>query len=333
MSTQNYGTVKEGVTHLYHLENEYLSAAITDYGAALVSLIDKNTGIDILLGFPDAHGYERNSGLYMGAIVGRVANRIANAEFELEGKTYTLDKNNGPNCNHSGYHGWNEQIFHAREYAEDHLVLELEDLANRFPGNLQVQVSYTLKENSLAITISGISDADTLFATTSHCYFNLNGKGNILSHRLTIPAREVGLIDENSLAVSTFEVKNTVFDFQSGKIIGQDMDGTNPQIAWAKGYDHAFLVEGDGMRNLCTLQGDRLQLDVISDQPCLQVYTAGWLTPCLGKYGFRYEPYSGVALEAEYFPDAIHHPEMKQPLLLKKQHVSQHIQLQISAHN
>ena len=317
-----FGKTKGGVpVTLYTLDSgDGMSASVIDYGAALRSLVvPSNRGsVDVVLGYDTIDEYEENGG-FMGAVVGRVANRIGKGHFALNGKYYQLGLNDGANHLHGGKTGFFTRMWRAvpRDGALSLLYLS-PDGEEGYPGNLACAVTYALKNNSLEISYSALSDADTLCCMSSHGYFNLAGHGDILSHRLAVDAESYCPIDPAGLADGrVLPVENTPFDFRTEKPVGAALSANDGQLRYGGGIDHNFTLIASGFRRaavLCSKESG-IRMEVLTDMPGLQVYTGNSLTERRGKGGVSYAPRSGICLETQFFPDAINHPDMSPPVL------------------
>ena len=317
---KEFGKLDDGrQAHLYTLENENIIASFTDFGAALVSLTDKKTGIDIVQGFDDVRGFIDTRGTCFGATIGRTANRLAKGKFTLNGKEYTIPVNNNGNSLHGGIEGFDRKLFEGKE-ADGKVVFSYlsRDGEEGYPGNLAVTITYKLLDDGISITAQGTPDEDTLFAFTNHTYFNLEQSENVLDHELKIQADRYALSDENGMMKDESEpVEGTPFDFRDFMKFSEHINDDNEQLRLAKGYDHFFPVEGTGMRLMAQLRRGGLELDVESDLPGFHVYTGNYLPGCTGKYGVKYEEYSGVAIEASYWPNAINYENFDKPVVRK----------------
>ncbi len=311
--------------YLYTLRNSKgLEAAITNYGGRLVSLKtpDREGKFDdIVLGFDSARDYLQNNPFF-GAIAGRYANRIANGEFKLDGLTYKLARNNGPNTLHGGLKGFDKKVWSAHEATskeglETVLHYLSKDGEEGFPGNLDVTVTYTLTENNeLKIDYEATTDKDTVLNLTNHSYFNLSGHGagSILNDVVTINADNFLPTDENLIPTGEIRsVAGTPFDFRKPTAIGAHIDDKDPQLEFAKGYDQTFVLNHTGAGpSLAARVADPHSgrvLEVLTTQPGVQFYTANHMQgPVRGKgdaaYGFR----SAFCLETQHFPDSPNKP-------------------------
>lgn len=247
---QTFGITALGETvESWTLENEFLTAEVLTYGAALRRLVFG--GVDVVLGYDTLSEYERNDG-YVGATVGRVCNRIGGASFGLNGKTYPLAKNDGENHLHGGVRGFDRYIW-AAESLEDGLRLHRlsPDGEEGYPGTLAVSVTYRLAGESLRIEYEAESDADTLCSLTNHSYFNLNGGGTAMAHTLTLAAGTYLETSPGCLPTGrALPVAGTPFDFRAAKAVGRDIDTAAEQLRLVNGYDHHFCVDGAGLRRV-----------------------------------------------------------------------------------
>ena len=290
--------------------------------------------IDVVLGYDDAAGYAADDA-WLGAPVGRVVNRIGGASFQLAGKTYELTANEGKNCNHSGRDFWCKRFWsvaRAEQGADGglvELVLDSPDGDQGFPGAIQMHLTYELTENNeLVITYDGTPDATTLVNMTNHSYWNLNGCGGVtvLGHRLVVDAGAYTETDDALVSTGrVLPVDGTPLDLRDGKKLGDVVASTDHSIVNARGVDHNFVLpeagEGEGgfvggLRHAATLEGDvsGIKLDVFTDLPGMQVYTGNYVGGVCGKGGVEYHDHDAVALETNFFADAIHHPNFPQPV-------------------
>ncbi|MBQ7736291.1 MAG: galactose mutarotase [Oscillospiraceae bacterium] len=293
---------------------------VTDRGAAAVSLVYRGT--DVLLGWGDPAGYEKNPPDF-GAVVGRCANRIAGAAFSLGGRQYRLDANDGANTLHGGPDGYHTRRWQTAEAVEDSVTFYLDspDGDQGFPGRLSAYVTYYLGEDdTVRILLHGETDADTVVNLTNHAYFNLNGQGSgtILDHVLELCSDAFtpsgpGLIPTGEIR----PVEGTPFDFRTAHAVGRDIGEDAEQLHLAGGYDHNFVLRGEGLRTAAVLTGDRsgITLEVSTDCPGLQLYTGNFLGGEAGKNGAVYGPREGVCLETQHFPNAVNTPGFPSPVL------------------
>ncbi len=326
VNKQNFGSLPSGEQiDLYTLRNSKgMEAAITNYGGRLVSLTtpDRNGKFDdVVLGFDDLAGY-LGKNPYFGAIVGRYANRIANGEFKLDGVAYKLARNNGPNSLHGGLKGFDKVVWKARVIStNDGPGLELKYLSKDgeegYPGNLNVTVTYTLTENNeLKIDYQATTDKDTVLNLTNHSYFNLSGQasGRILQDVVTIDADEFTPSNANQIPTGKLQsVAGTPFDFRKPTPIGARIDEKDPQLEYAKGYDHNFVLNHSGdtpsfAARVSDPDSGRV-LEVLTTQPGLQFYTGNHLDGTVkGKGGVVYGFRSAFCMETQHFPNSPNQP-------------------------
>lgn len=312
----------------YTLENNYLKAEVTSLGATLTKLIEKSTNTDIVLGFDTEEEYITNRGVFLGTTVARNANRIGGGKFTLNGKEYPLTLNDGPNNLHSG-EGISCKDLELVEKTDSSLTFayKLEDGYDGFPGNLDLKIKYELKDNTLIITFTGVCDKDTIFNVTNHSYFNLDGgKNDALNHELKLNTNKVAVGDENTLALNqTRDVKGTAFDFTEFKNVGENIKLGDDNLS-VGGIDHNYSFETMGRKELLTLRNDSLSLTMNSDLPDLQVYTSNCLGDRKGKNGQDYHKYWGIALEPQFYPNAINYDSFIKPILKANEETSHYIE-------
>lgn len=316
---QSFGRDRQGrQASLYTLENNSVIMKTTDHGATLVSLTDKKTGIDVVHGFSSCEEYE-NQDFYIGATIGRTANRIEKGIFHLNGKEYHIPVNNNGNANHGGINGFNRRMFTAEEGTDyTAFVYESPDGEEGYPGRMTLIVTYRLLSEGIAIHYHASSDADTLFAPTCHSYFNLDESEDAMNHRIRIHSDRYGLSDANGLTLDEIvPVEGTPFDFRSFKPAGQDINKPDEQLKYGAGYDHFYPVEGSSIRLMAEAEGKKLHLSMYSDLPGMHFYTSNWLDGIKGKKGHSYKRRSAVCFEAEFMPNAVNYPERQQPVLYK----------------
>lgn len=321
ITTHPFGTTTDGhAVTAWHITNQKgASATVLDYGATLQALcIPTLSGpvVDVVLGYDSIEEYQTNT-CYLGATVGRVCNRIGGARFSLNGTAYPLAPNDGENHLHGGRLGFDRQLWQVVAEGDTLRCFRLSpDGEEGYPGNLSVQVSYTLTEkNTLHIVYGAHSDRDTLVSLTNHSYFNLAGHGSVLAHTLSIFAQRITENGTNSIPTGRMlEVAGTPFDFRRPKAIGQDIHADHPQLCVGHGYDHNFVLSGPQAAVLrCEETG--LELRVETDLPGLQLYTANFLDKCPGKGGILMGPHGAVCLETQLFPDAMAHYGFPSPVL------------------
>ena len=318
---RSFGTTPSGEeATLYLITNGHITASVTDYGATLVSLLVPDAAghvADVVLGCDDAAGYA-NGTCFLGCVVGRNANRIGGAAFPLNGRTIRVPANEGRNNLHSGPDCYHLRLWEAIAHTADSVTFRLDSPHGDqgFPGNATVHVTYTLEaDNSLLIAYDGICDRDTVFNLTNHSYFNLAGQektGAAMAQELTLPARFFTPADAESIPTGECRsVEGTPMDFRTPKAIGRDIEADYEPLHLQGGYDHNFEV----FCNPCaTLRdpGSGRTMTVSTDCPGIQFYAGNFLKDH-GKGGIYYGKRSGVALETQFFPDSVNHPEWVQP--------------------
>jgi len=309
---KTFGVISNGKKiKLYTLCAGDLKFSLTDFGAAWTSLIvpsSKGNKDDVLLGYSDLHGYLNNIP-YIGVTVGRFANRIKGASFKLGGKTHNIEANEGNNTLHSGFKGFDKQVWKSTDYIENEGVyvrfeLESPDGENGFPGNLKAVVSYGLtKTNEIICDYSAKVDAPCPVNLTNHAYFNLTGegKGDILSHALELHCSSYVEVDKNNIPTGRLlSVENSQFDFRTRKLIGSAKRSF-------KGFDHCFSIDGNLKKiRPCAEVFDPVSgrsMKIFTTQPGVQFYTGTHLNDVIGKQGSIYRKFSGFCLETQHFPD------------------------------
>ncbi len=322
----SFGTLPGGApVTLYTLTNRAgAEARIINYGAIVVSLKvpDRQGHLrDVVLGYDDLAGYVQDKA-FLGAIVGRYANRIAGGKLTLEGKTYQLELNNGPNHLHGGSQGFYKRVWTA-EPSRGHdgpavkLTYVSPDGEEGYPGQVTLTVTYTLTaDNALRIDYQGTTDKPTILNPTHHSYFNLSGDPSqtILDEELTIDAQQTTPIGPTLVPTGKLApVAGTPMDFRRPTRIGARIDAADEQLAFAKGYDHNWVLDGHGkLRQAAEVFDARsgIVMQVLTDQPGLQFYSGNFLDGTIhGKHGAVYRHRSALCLEAQLFPDTPHHPQ------------------------
>ncbi len=306
----------------FEISNENLRLKVCNLGCHIMELYtkDRNGNLeDIVLGYRDVEQCHTDLNC-VGSVVGRVANRIASASFQLNGITYELVKNDGNNSLHGGDIGFNQKLF------ESHIIHNgvtftyvSPDGEQGFPGTLTLTVTYEIVNAEVRIRYFATTDADTLINVTNHAYFNLSaGKQKIYDHRIRIAADRIACISENGLPEGEFlDVTNTPFDFVQFHTIGERIHDDHIQLKRANGYDHGFLLnkKKDQIYLEDDLSGRRLVIS--TDMPVVQMYTANYLNGTIGKEGKVYEDRDGVALETQFLSNSIHY-EKDSPTVLRK---------------
>lgn len=317
---------------LYTLTNgNGMKVSLTDFGANIVSIIvpdAKGNAADVNLGFDNLAGYEVNAPGF-GSFIGRHANRIGGAKFELNGKVYELEKNDGNNNLHGGSIGYNKFMYETEVYEDEEIAsVEFSRLSPHmeqgFPGNLDVTVTYSLTEaNELVIEYLAVSDRDTVVNLTNHSYFNLSGhdSGDILNHKLWIKANQFTPTDTELIPTGELrDVTGTPMDFRNFKTIGQDINADYEPLKIAGGYDHNYVLDisGTEVEKVAELVDEKSgrRMEVFTDLPGMQLYTGNFLKPQENsKTGAVYEKWGGVCFETQFFPNSVNIPSFPSAIL------------------
>lgn len=309
--------------HLISMKNEQLEIVVSNYGCTIVKVLmpDCHGHVDdVVLGYDDFTQYQTLDA-YLGALVGRVANRIQKGEFTLNGQTYHLAVNNGPNHLHGGIKGFSYQVFDYEIKDEQTIQFHYlsKDGEEGYPGDLDLTVTYTLEGDRLIVHYHATTSADTLINITNHSYFNLSGhKENINQHTLQIHASKHACVDRDGLTTGEIrDVTGTPFDFRQPALIGERVDQDDEQLKIGKGFDHPFLFDTSENQVVLTHQKSGRQLIVSTTLPQAQIYTANYLDGRLGKYGEHYDARDAVCIETQNMPDAIHLEEQPSTILKK----------------
>ncbi len=331
ITSEPFGQTADGASiERYTLRNTNgLEAAIITYGGILTALcVPDRDGIfgDIVLGFDTLEPYLGDHPFF-GALVGRFCNRIANAQFTLNGTTYHLAHNDGVNHLHGGPHGFHRAIWQASEHPSDAgPSLELHYLSRDgeagYPGNLNVTVIYTLTDqNALRIDYTATTDRDTVLNLTNHSYFNLDGSADILGHEIQLDGTHFLPIDETLIPIGErWPVHNTPLDFTTSTAIGERIDSDYEQVRRGLGYDHTWALDkpADALGHAARVYapGSGRVLDVSTTTPGVQFYSGNMLDGSLtGKNGQVYSKHSGLCLETQYFPDSPNQPQFPSTVL------------------
>jgi aldose 1-epimerase len=320
LSETEFGRIDDQRIFLYTLKSGDLTLRLTNYGATIVAIEtpDRNAEIsNVVAGFSTLGEYEAQHP-YVGSLVGRYANRIALGQFHLDGKNYQLSVNDFPNHLHGGDNGFQKKIWQPQHKVEniDQCSLTLSYLSpdgeEGYPGNLKVEVTFTVTAfKEIKILYYATTDRPTPLNLTSHSYFNLSGfsEPTIEDHLLTINSK--CFLEKNEKNVPTGKVvscEGSPNDFSEAKKIGTNLR----ELKWDRGYDHNHVIEnfGKGIRHAATLSNtfSGRVLDIFTDMPGLQLYTANWWDGSLtGVHGIPYRQHAAVALETQYYPDSPNH--------------------------
>jgi aldose 1-epimerase len=329
--SQTFGKTSAGEpVELFSLTNSKgMQADIMTYGGILVSLKVPDRGgkpADVVLGFDTLDGYLTNPPPYFGALIGRYGNRIGGGRFTLNGTEYKLAQNNGPNHLHGGLRGFDKVLWKAR--TPDARSLELtylsKDGEEGYPGNLTVNVTYTLTENNeLKIDYRATTDKDTVLNLTNHSYFNLGGQGegDVLGHQILINADSFTPVDSGLIPTGELRsVEGTPFDFRQARAIGERIDAPDEQLKFGKGYDQNYVLNrsGSGLELAAKViepKSGRV-MEVLTTEPGVQFYTGNNLDGSIhGKEGKVYGRRYGLCLETQHFPDSPNKPNFPSVVL------------------
>lgn len=300
-------------------------AEISNYGAKILRLevpSDKGEIADVVLGFNTIEEWQTKE-TYFNAIIGRVANRIKDGRFALDGKAYQLPINNGTNSLHGGVHGFNEKVWDVISYNAQELVLHYRaaDGEEGYPGNLDVTVTYRVEGTSLAIHYGAVTDAPTIINMTNHAYFNLNGETSpsVRNHLLQVLADSYTPFDETACPTGEIlPVAGTPMDFRKPVLVGERID--DPFFAPGRGIDNNWVLCKDEARSgepqlAAVVSASGRTMEVLTTTPGLQVYTGNWVEENKGKGGAIYCEQNAICLETQNHPDAINHPSFPSPVL------------------
>jgi aldose 1-epimerase len=280
---------------------------------------------DVVLGYDAAMDYVRNNAPHFGAVVGRFANRIAKARFTLDGQTFTLAANNGPNHLHGGPKGFDSVVWRGEALPNGVAFTYVSaDGEEGYPGRLPVRVTYTLTDrDELAVDYQATTDKPTVINLSQHTYFNLAGQAarDVLDHRLQLDADQYTPVDTTLIPTGELApVAGTPFDFRQAAAIGARIDAPHPQIQNGRGYDHNFVLNGRNgeLRHAARVvePSTGRTLDVATTEPGVQFYSANFLDGSItGKQGRTYRKRFGFCLETQHFPDAPNQPAFPSTVL------------------
>ena len=358
-----FGKVGNDQVDRYTLANRSMSVSIITYGGIIQELRapDRRGHVaNVTLGYKDLEGYTRLRGTdpptpnpsYFGGIIGRYGNRIGAAKFTLDGKTYTLDANNGVNHLHGGVRGFDRFVWNAVGIKEDNVVgVKLwrtskaqegcADLTvcTGYPGNLKVEVLYTLdKHDNLRIDYTATTDAPTVVNLTNHAYWNLAGEGtgSIYDHRLTLNANGYTPVNSTLIPKGTIDtVVGTPFDFRTPHAIGERIREPNEQLMFGQGYDHNWVLNrsGGGLSRAARLRdpASGRVLTMSTTEPGIQFYSGNFLDGTLyGTSGQAYRQGDGLALETQHYPDSPNKQQFPSTVLRPGQKYSTSTNLEFS---
>ncbi|WP_243699294.1 aldose epimerase family protein [Natronoflexus pectinivorans] len=324
MTVEEFGTMPTGeVVELYTITSTTgIEVKIMTYGGTITSIKtpDKSGEFtNITLGFDSFEPYLEGTP-YFGAIIGRFGNRIANGVFTLDGETFQLATNDGPNHLHGGDVGfdkvlWNAEPLLSSEKPALRLTYLSPDGEEGYPGNLSVEVIYTLDGNNLRIDYRAETDKATPINLTNHAYYNLAGKGTILDHQLTLNAPHYTPVNEHLIPTGEIlDVTNTPFDFLYSQYIGARINNV------PGGYDHNFVLaphDGAGLNFAAKLKEPKSgrTMEIFTSEPAIQFYSGNFLDGTLSSGDFVFEKYSALCLETQHFPDSPNHDHFPNTIL------------------
>ena len=319
VAKQAFGHAPDGTAvDLYTLADGRIEVGIMTYGGIIVSLRtpDRNGKLDdVVLGCDSVEQYVAQTA-HFGGIIGRYANRIAHGSFQLDGKTYSIPRNDGDNALHGGPRGFDKVVWGAKRIPNGiELSYVSKDGDQGFPGTLTTTVRYTLSGGALRIEYSATTDKDTVLNLTNHSYFNLKGQGNgdVLGHVLKIDASRMTPVDANLIPTGELKsVEGTPFDFRTPHPIGERIDADDPQLHLGHGYDHNFILDhapgqlAEAAEVYEPTSGRILR--VLTTEPGVQLYTGNFLDGTItGKEGRVYQRRFAFCLETQHFPDSPNH--------------------------
>lgn len=332
VTQRTFGTLPSGEeVQIYHLENKSGAfAEVLQFGAILVKLCvpDRDGRLtDVVLGYDDLAGYEVN-GCFFGATIGRSGNRIAQSRFTLDGKEIVLTPNEGANNLHSGPDGFEKKMWTASEISEDKNAVTFSRISpdgeNGFPGEFNVSVTYEMTEkNELRIVYGGVCDQTTIANMTNHSYFNLagEGSGSAMDQYVTIHAEQYTQVGEGSIPLGeNAAVEGTPMDFRKAHKIGDEIEADFEQLRITGGYDHNYVTDGynkASIREIAEAWSEKtgIQMNVLTDCPCVQFYAANFVDQEHGKNGHVYNKREAFCLETQVEPNAVNVENFHSPIL------------------
>ncbi len=326
INVEKYGEHEGRDVYKYTLDNgNGLVAEILNYGGIIVKLVFRDT--DVVLGRNNFDEYLDNKG-YFGALIGRNSNRIENAEFILNEKTYKVCKNKGEHNLHGGKVGFDKRVWDAEtvDAEEPALILTLTspDGEEGFPGEVKIKVTYTLtKDDAIAIHYEGEADADTVLNMTNHTYFNLNGhnQGTVDNHKMWMNSSFYTPNNADCIPVGeVVSVKGTPFDLRETDILKDRFTSSHEQIKMFSGFDHNFVIDGMGYRLGAVVTGDKsgISMEMYTDNAGVQLYTGNSIDEnTVGKDGAVYSVHSALCLETQSFPNGLKYTHFPNGFLKK----------------
>ena len=327
-----FGQTKEGRDVLcWRIDDEKgMCAEILDYGVTIRSLIvpdGKNEKRNVVLGYDSMEQYEALPG-FRGAVMGRFANRIGGASFELNGKRYELAANDGKNHLHGGFCGFDRKIWDSKA-VENGVRFRLfsPDGEEGYPGNLKVQVDVIVKNGALELLYQAETDEDTVLNLTNHCFFNLDEGNTVKDHLLMINSDRYLVNDAACLPTGEIrKVDGTAMDFRQMRRLGDGIEENAAEIRLFGGYDHNFILDQEGTAVMVNQEGvaamayspkSKILMTMHTDQPGVQLFNCNDMGMVDGKAGKKYGNYSAFCLETQHYPDCVHHKEWSSAVLRK----------------
>ncbi len=314
---------KDSGIELFTLRNSQgMEVLLSNVGASILKMLVPNRNgqvQDVVLGYKDPEAYFDNKASH-GAVVGRVANRISNAQFSLNGRVYQLDKNEGKNTLHNGFERFANRIWRSELMDNESVVkfsLHSPDGDQGMPGSADISVRYHLNDdNALSVSYQALADRDTFFNLTNHAYFNLEGENqaSVLDHVLYLDCDSFTPVDEASIPSGEIRsVSGTAFDFRQKKAIGRDIAKSDTQLQNGHGYDHNFVLNNPGFDKpvaVVEAPDSGIVMEVFTDLPGVQFYTGNFLgREAAERNKSAYVSRSGFCLETQYFPDTPNKPQ------------------------
>ena len=322
-----FGTTPDGKTvDIYTLKSDLVEARIMTYGARIVSIRTPDRDgkmADVVLGYSALDGYTSDNSTYLGAIVGRYGNRIANGSFKIDGHEYHVPINNNGQSLHGGLIGFDRKIWQAHEVNGGvEMTLVSPDGDQGYPGTLTAHVRYSLLRGALRIDYSITTDKSTVVNLTNHSYFNLSGDPakTILGEEITIPADDYTPVNSVLIPTGVAPVAGTPFDFTKATVIGARIHDDNEQLKFGGGYDHNWVLRGKNGETKTAAkvydpESGRV-LTVTTTEPGVQFYTGNSLPGTkFGKAGESHAKNTALCLETQHFPDSPNHPAFPTTLL------------------
>ncbi|MCM3761937.1 galactose mutarotase [Alkalihalobacillus oceani] len=325
VSERTFGTINGQTVKAFMLKNNNgMEVGCISYGCTITKIVvpDKHGRLEnVVLGYETLEEY-LDQAAFLGCVIGRVAGRIGNAEFELDGKVHRLAKNEGDHHLHGGKYGFDKVVWETEteESADELKVIFTHESHNQtegYPGHLRVKVSYQLNNNNeLTISYRAVTDQKTIVNLTNHSYFNLSGNGqrDVLQHKLTLKSDRFLPLNESLLPTGEkLDVANTPFDLRRGRRLEDGVTSHHPQNQLAgDGYDHPFILSANHQEEIRLVDEESgRELIVETDEPCVVVYTAN----TIGED--RWKKHMGVCLETQHHPDAVHHADFPSIVLEK----------------